>query len=99
MVLLLSCVAGVTTTTGAPLTSRCSTEVETTVASSVAMSWKLPGDSAASEIGSLKVMSSCAFGATLLALFSGKRETTCGGVASSFTRGMVTVPSVPSAMV
>src|SRR5258707_12919592 len=99
MVLLFSVVAGVTTTTGALLMILCSTEVATWVASSVAMSWKLPEEMELCDNGSLKVMSSWAFGATLFALLDGKSATTVGGVASGFTRCMVTVVVVPSAMV
>src|SRR5258708_687797 len=99
MVLVFGVVAGVTTTRGALLMIFCSTEVATWVELSVAMSWKLPEEMELCDRGSLKVMSSWAFGATLFALLDGKRATTVGGVASSFTRGMVTVVVVPSAMV
>src|SRR5258708_16210565 len=99
MVLLFSVVAGVTTTTGALLMIFCSTEVATRVALSVAMSWKLREERELCDSGLLKVMSNWAFGATLFALLDGKSATTVGGVASSLTRGMVTVVVVPSAMV
>src|ERR1700694_1600205 len=99
MVLLFKVVVGVTTTTGEPLTNFCTTVVTTTVPSSVATSRKLPDETELCEICSLKVMSSCAFGATLLALFDGNSATIVGGVASSVTGGMVTGVVVPSLMV
>ncbi len=88
MTLLFRRVAGVTMTTGEPLTMSCSTATWTWEPSSVAMSWKFPGVTELAETGSLNVMRSCSVGETLLALFSGKSETMVGGVASSLTRSM-----------
>ena len=60
----------------------------TNVLSSVAISLKLPTVKSPGVIGSLKPMTICAFGETLLLLFAGSMLVTCGGVASSFTFGI-----------